>query len=292
MSARYQEAVRPFDSHILIALSSGIDSIALAHLLIQYGRRIVPRENIRLLHINHHWRGAESDGDQNFAIQFAKRHGVPIICKEFAIDIPGRSPEEVARAERKRIFQECAVQHNAIVLTGHHADDVVETLLWRLFTGAARTHGAGILFRADVEMRILLGVWKKELREYLIEEGEEWREDRTNADPRFLRNQVRLEMIPAIERVFPRAKEHLLHHALEVQRVDDRSADKNFQQIGALFSAAGLNVRRNHWKEIAKLCDNEKVGEKAGIDLPRGWKLSRDENTRWILEHESNVRNR
>src|SRR5271167_2083638 len=64
-------------SHILIAVSGGADSIALAHLLIQYGRRVVSRDAIRILHVNHGWRGAESDRDEQLVRAFARKMGVP-----------------------------------------------------------------------------------------------------------------------------------------------------------------------------------------------------------------------
>src|SRR4051794_22839086 len=56
----------PIDSHILIAVSGGADSVGLAHLLVHYGRRVIDRSKIRLLHINHGWRADESDQDEDF----------------------------------------------------------------------------------------------------------------------------------------------------------------------------------------------------------------------------------
>ena len=63
-------------SQVLIAFSTGPDSTALAHLLIKYGKNLFKRENLQLLHINHHWRGEESDQDQAFAQSFAQKFGI------------------------------------------------------------------------------------------------------------------------------------------------------------------------------------------------------------------------
>lgn len=301
----------PLDSHILIATSGGSDSMALAHLLVRYGRRVGGEQSMTLIHINHGWRGEASDEDARFVRRCAKEWGVR--ARVFRLKPPRKRPgetpeslEDLARRARKRIYQKLAVQENAVILTAHQADDVAETLLWRLFTGAALTHGAGILVKEGCELRPLLRVRKKDLQEYLQEEGILWREDTTNHQGRFLRSRIRQEMIPVVERLFPRAVEHLVQAALEIQQralraLNDKSSTTTHQtdrswDPALLFGAAGLRAKRVHWQFLQdKLKDPEWAGE---LHLSGGWKLSRERGAvratpdggrisgfeRWILE--------
>jgi tRNA(Ile)-lysidine synthase len=195
----------PLTSHILCACSGGADSVALALLLAKYGRRVGTR--ITLFHVNHGWRGDESDGDERFVRKLAERLGVEFAGRRLA-EKPGTgdSWEAHARGLRKAAFQEeSRLRGGAPVFTAHSADDQAETRLWRLFTGAFEELGGGILPRHGVEVRPLLGVRRAELRAFLKEERQKWREDSSNANPRFLRAQMRQDLMPVIERLFPRA---------------------------------------------------------------------------------------
>jgi tRNA(Ile)-lysidine synthase len=273
---RSQETVVPIDSHILIAVSGGADSMALAHLLVKYGRRIVNPRSLRLLHLNHRWRGEASDADARFVQAAAKRWGVP--CTVVRLKPPkndGTSWEEQARTARKAVFKNQAAKRDALVLTAHQADDLAETVLWRLLTGAADTHGGGILVSHGCELRPLLRTRKQELMGYLKEEGESWREDETNSGGRFLRSRMRLELLPVLEKLFPRAVEHLVKAALEKQskRKAAPSFDLNATDPIVYLQAAGVKVRRPHWEAIqAKFGAKDWNGE---LHLPGGWKLSR-----------------
>jgi tRNA(Ile)-lysidine synthase len=201
----------PLSSHILCACSGGSDSTALAVALARYGRRVGPPSRITLLHVNHGWRGDESDADEEFVRRLAERLGVGFVSRGLA-ELPGAgdSWEAHAREARKRIYsEESARLGGAVVLTAHTADDQAETRLWRILTGAFDRLGSGILTRHEVEVRPLLAVRKELLRKFLLEEGETWREDSSNDDTRFLRARMRKELMPAIERLFPRAIESL-----------------------------------------------------------------------------------
>lgn len=206
-SLKRAEKAVPLTSHILCACSGGADSTALAVLLARYGRRVGSHESITLLHVNHGWRGKESDADEAFVRRLAKRLGVGVIVHRLT-EKPGKgdSWEAHARGLRKAVFREESAAHGgAPVLTAHTADDQAETRLWRFLTGVYETHGEGILPVHEVEIRPLLGVRRAELREFLAEERQAWREDSSNADPRFLRARMRQDLMPVVERLFPRA---------------------------------------------------------------------------------------
>lgn len=276
----------PINSHILIAVSGGVDSLALAHLLLKYGRRVVDPTRIQLLHINHGWRAAESDADAQFVQKFANRWGVPLLGHRLKpptpADLKGASWEDAARRSRKNIYEKEATHRGAKILTGHQADDLAETLLWRIFTGAVDSHGGGIAFAHGAEIRPLLNVRKDELKAYLKEERQAWREDATNAAGRFLRSRMRLTLMPEIEKLFPRAVEHLVRLAQQASQAESSESSQNqnhFEALGALFSATGIRMRRAHWDALKK--------NPVRLTLPGGWRLSKhsvDGAERWVLE--------
>lgn len=267
---RSQECVLPYSSHILIGVSGGIDSVGLAHLLIHYGRRIVPLKQITLIHINHRWRAEESDQDEDFVRRLSKKWGVPLITRRLKPPLAssGKSWEEEARESRKKIFKIEGKKKKALVLTAHHLDDLAETVIWRLFTGAIETHGGGILFQHGVELRPFLQVRKMEIQDYLKEVGQDYREDSTNVSERFLRARMRLRLMPEIENLFPRAIQHLGTFALQSQKANPSlSAPSESSLIDFLFDATGLKLRRAHFNLIKK---------KGVLDLPGGWRLVRN----------------
>jgi tRNA(Ile)-lysidine synthase len=194
---------------LLVACSGGSDSTALAVLLTRYGRRIVAPGGITLLHVNHGWRGEESDGDSRFVADLARRLGVKAIrFKSKRLPKKGESWEDAGRKLRKRLFERALTRApNAAILTGHTKNDLFETKIWRFFTGVYETQGEGILTQFKGEVRPLLDVTKQELQTFLKEEGISWREDASNQDPRFLRNRLRNELIPVVDQLFPGALE-------------------------------------------------------------------------------------
>lgn len=302
---RQQNIQLPIASDILIATSGGSDSTALAHLLVHYGRRIVSRSSLRLIHINHGWRGSESDQDEAFVQNLADRWRIPFesFHSQPPLSQSGQSWEEQARDVRKKAFDQAVGKTGARIFTAHQADDVAETVLWRLFTGAAKTHGGGIAFSHGCEIRPTLIIRKSELKDYLDEVGQSYREDSTNSSGRFLRSKMRQELLPGLERIFPRAVEHLLDLALSAQeeirlkptapidisKVKTIYEGRSSLSAGlegpytALLQAAGLKVRRSQLELLgAKAAVNPAwYGE---IHLSGGWKLLKEKTGRWILE--------
>ncbi len=282
---RSQGVALPLTSDILIAVSGGPDSVALAHLLVHYGRRVGLKKQIRVLHINHGWRGDESDADAQFVKGLAKKWNVPITVRKLRKwDKSDRSWEEVAREERKRIFEKEALKRNAKVLTAHQADDLAETLVWRFFTGAIQSHGAGIRAQVDFELRPFLRVRKETLIQYLQEEGISWCSDRTNFEGRFLRSKMRLLLMPAIESLFPRAVEHLVQFGIETK---DRTPHAG-EVLGVASRVIDKRLSRAHWYILQRKIKRNPMwtGE---VQLSDHWKLTRvaskgPTGERWILE--------
>jgi len=216
------------DSHILLAVSGGPDSIALAWALGRYGRRVVPREGLTLGYFDHRLRGAKASADEWGAVQeIAAKLGVPAQRAE-ADDRPaGLSLEEWARAVRRRALEKMATEiesqlrypkgrkRRVWIATAHHADDVAETLIWRMCSGAkAEQHRVGILPVRGRWLRPFLSVRRALLREFLAEEGIAFVIDATNLEGSGMRARMRRELMPSLENLFPRAVDHLTASAM------------------------------------------------------------------------------
>ncbi|MBI4925462.1 MAG: tRNA lysidine(34) synthetase TilS [Bdellovibrio sp.] len=275
---RSQRVHLPIHSHILIATSGGNDSITLAHLLITYGRRVISKNKIKILHINHRWRGKASDLDAKFVRKLAKKWGVKFYLKQLPYvnlnqKINNNSLENLARIKRKEIFYNFVKNKKLgkYIFTAHHADDLVETVLWRFFTGTINTHGAGILFKSGVELRPFLQIRKKELLEYLKQEKIPWREDITNQDDRFLRVQIRKQLLPLVEKIFPRVVQNLLNNTLPKQKKFSKFiTSKNANNI---FSLLNIRIKKSHLEIIKNI--NSNGTKKISIPLRGGWCLNK-----------------
>lgn len=219
------------NSDILIALSGGPDSVALARLLVRYGRRIAPRGALGLLHLNHGWRKEGAKKDEIFVRALARRWDVPLEV----IRLPppreayakGESWEARARALRQEVYKRMAAA-GARIFTAHHADDLAETVLWRLLTAGRAGALGGIAVTTNAgEVRPLLTTRKWEIVGFLREEGLQWRDDESNHDERFLRARLRARVMPELEKIFPRGVARLTELALAAQFAEqgDRPQD-------------------------------------------------------------------
>jgi tRNA(Ile)-lysidine synthase len=202
---------------IAIACSGGSDSMALAHCLLIGKHHFFPYE-ILIIHINHGWRGEESDADQAFVESYAKKHNIPCYTyKRPSID-KTLSPEMEASTQRKEVFKEW-VDKGYTIFTAHTANDLFETMLWRLCDGKLETHDKGILVQTeDGQFRPFLTTTKEELQEFLISEGQSWREDKTNFDGKLMRSKLRMNVVPELLKVYPQALRKVSQEAVNKQK--------------------------------------------------------------------------
>lgn len=191
---------------LLVGLSGGADSVALLLLMLDSGAQV------SAVHVNHGLRGEASDGDEAFVRALCEQHGVPLYA--YRADPPDDPGEGWAREVRYGYFRQAmeASGADALVLA-HHRDDQAETLLLHLMRGAGLNGLTGMSPDTEMEgmrvLRPLLAYSRAELRAYLMDKGQSWREDASNADPRYLRNAVRGELLPVMERLAPGAAQRL-----------------------------------------------------------------------------------
>ncbi len=196
----------PLPGHVLAGISGGADSVALLHLLRQTDARIMA------VHVNHGLRGEASDGDAQFVASLCAAWHIPL--RTYRATPPAHPSEDWARQVRYGFFREAmaATGADALVLA-HHQDDQAETLLLHLLRGAGLNGLAGMAPDTVVEgmriLRPLLGVSRQALRDMLTALGQPWREDASNADPRYLRNALRADILPRLEQLAPGASARL-----------------------------------------------------------------------------------
>ncbi len=188
-----------------VAVSGGADSVALLLLLCDVAAEagLV----LSVAHFNHHLRGAESDSDERFVRELAQEKGLEFRAERANVAAEAREQgwnlEDAGRRLRRRFFERL-VEEKAVdrVAVAHTADDQAETVLAHLLRGTGISGLAGIHPVAGCVVRPLLDVRRAELRAFLTERGQEWREDASNEDTTRLRARIRHRLIPQLEREY------------------------------------------------------------------------------------------
>ncbi|CAG1065574.1 bifunctional protein TilS/HprT [uncultured bacterium] len=223
---------------IVAAVSGGADSVVMLHVLLEL------REEYRLAilaaHMDHGLRGVESRADHDFVRDLAKRLGLQFVSrrlKKGELKGLGTSPQEAARLKRYAFFEEAARGFKAQrVALGHTTDDQAETVLMRLLKGSSLSGLAGIPPQRGIFIRPLIDTSRASIEEYAKERGISFVTDSTNLTVKYLRNRVRLELIPALAKEYnPSIKETLARTAAVLAGDDDfieKAAEKTF--AGAL----------------------------------------------------------
>ncbi len=205
--SKFKEHIKqnlPFlkESKLLIAISGGLDSVALTHLCHKLDL------NISLAHCNFNLRGNESDGDENFVLQLSEDLDVEVFIESFDTNTYAKdnklSTQMAARALRYNWFEDIANQLQFdYVLTAHHADDNLETFLINLSRGTGLEGLKGIPEVNDNIVRPLLPFSREDIIAYAEENKITWREDSSNASTKYMRNKLRHDVIPVLKEMNP-----------------------------------------------------------------------------------------
>ncbi len=231
---------RPGD-RVGVAVSGGADSVALLRALLELrgDLGIV----LSAVHANHGIRGPEAHADEQFVRELAERYDLAYRLREF--DVPAfaaahkLSLETAARQLRYGFFHDLlAAQTVDKIATAHTLDDQAETVLLRLLRGTGTRGLAAILPERDSGpelrgriVRPLLAIRRVEVETYLRTLGQDWREDRTNADLRHLRNRVRRSLLPFMEREYTPAIYENLANLAEIVRAEEELWKPQVQRL-------------------------------------------------------------
>ncbi len=218
---------------IIIALSGGMDSVALLHLFLQIKDNY--SLHIEALHVNHNIRGEESERDEQFVRQLCAQWDVPLTVERLDLHTE-RYNEETLRTERYRLFERVLQrQKKARIATAHTLNDQVETVLMRLAGGSSLKGLSGIPVKRQGYIRPLLFATRDEVKQYVQENKLNFVEDSSNKDFRYLRNRVRKYVIPALQQAF--GTEIYAGFAKSTQKLEqyyrlfEREAEAHFQKI-------------------------------------------------------------
>ena len=243
---------------VLLAVSGGADSMVMAHLFLKCD---IP---FAIAHCNFGLRAEAADLDEQLVMDWCSVNN--IVCHTVLFDTKQRSQEwkkgtqETARILRYEWFDEVRRSNNyAAIVTAHHANDNVETLLINLFKGTGIGGLHGIMPRNGFVVRPLLFAGKKEITEYAKENKVPFRDDASNDTDDYLRNAVRRNIVPSVEQWFPNAVtnvnegitrfsevEVIYRKAIEVER------RKLVEKRGQDYYISVLKLRRR--EPLATIC--------------------------------------
>lgn len=287
----------------VVAASGGADSVALLRLLLELRGEL--GVVLSVAHFHHGIRGAEADGDAEFVVGLGRQHKLELHSGSGDVPTHARarraSVETAARELRYQFFAKL-LQSGAVdkIATGHTLDDQAETVLMKSLRGAGTRGLAGIYpALATGVVRPLLGVRRREVEEYLRALGQEWREDSTNRDRRHLRNRVRHELLPLLEREFNPEVTHVLAETAEVARAEEEFWQQEVERllpevcgggtslqlkpllaqplavqrrlVRAALERAGAGFDFRHGEEILRLAQRSK----GALELAGGWRVVR-----------------
>lgn len=258
---RKHDLLRPGD-RVGVAVSAGADSVALLRLILEL------RDELGLVlsvvHLNHKLRAEDSDADERFVRELAETHGLEIIAESRDVQAFSSqrklSLEAAAREIRYEFFRCLLLSKLNRIATGHTLDDQAETVLLKMMRGAGTRGLSGIYpkkgsartaisyqlsaisnsgprpepaqqSKDSTIVRPLLGSRRSQLREYLAAIGQTWREDASNKDLRHMRNRIRQEILPLLERRVNPAVCETLAESAEIARAEETYWNEEVDRI-------------------------------------------------------------
>jgi tRNA(Ile)-lysidine synthase len=233
------------DKKLLLAISGGIDSMILVHLLQQLGY------NISIAHCNFKLRGEESDGDEQFIRIFAEKNNIPVFVthfdtKLFAAD--NKLSIQLAARQLRYIWFHQLLEENQLdyILTAHHLDDSLETFLINFTRGTGPEGLTGIPQQNDRVVRPLLPFTRDEIEAYAKGNNIEWREDSSNASDKYMRNKLRHDVVPVLKSLnqsFMESFAQTLEHLQQAQSlVQDASVLVYRQVVSEVNNQKHINI--------------------------------------------------
>ncbi len=203
------------DDRVIVGLSGGMDSMTLIDVLLSLGY------NCMAVHCNFHLRGEESERDAAFVEQWCESAKVGLVSVDFDTYRYAAehkiSIEMAARELRYKWFEDIRKEHHAdAIAVAHHRDDLAETVLLNLIRGTGIRGLSGISPKNNSIVRPLLGISRDEIEAYVDERKLPFIFDSSNSDDAFVRNFLRLNVIPLLEKINPSVKNAIYRTAQHV----------------------------------------------------------------------------
>ena len=214
------------EDHLLLAFSGGADSVALFHLLKESAF------SFSVAHVNYSLRAEESEGDENFVRQLAEKYEIECFVKKIAPSHwkGDKNIQAEARSIRYSFFEEL-IKENAFdkLLTAHHKDDNIESILMNITRGTGLKGLMGIDKKQGSLIRPLLFAERNEIENFLKNHNYEWREDSSNVLNKYKRNRFRNKIIPLFKEEnpsFTEAIERMIENLHPVAEIYNEAFEK------------------------------------------------------------------
>lgn len=236
-----EETLFDESSRLLVALSGGADSVALLRILIRLGYKC------SAAHCNFHLRGSESLRDETFCRDLCEDLGIELFVKHFQTSEyatrNGISIEMAARELRYEWFKQLCLSENLdFVVVAHHRDDSVETVLLNLIRGTGIAGLTGINPKTDKVVRPLLNLSRENILLYLNELGQSYVTDSTNLEDAYVRNKIRLKILPLLQEINPSICESISSTAQHLRGVESIYDEVIRQSLKELLSDDGNSM--------------------------------------------------
>lgn len=276
----------------VVAVSGGVDSCVLLHMMAERKSDLV---DYVVAHFDHGIR-PDSTEDEKFVKSLAKKYGFRYESKR--VELGKSAGEAEARKERYVFLREIKERYNAEkVVTAHHQDDIIETMIINILRGTG-PRGLAVMQKPTDILRPLLNKTKKDLIEYAKIHKLEWREDATNDDPLYLRNYVRLNIMPRLKskrEYFVKLNKDM---AKTYHDIDSRITSLLYAQrvlSRFMFVSLPYSVQKELMRawliSYGVKVEDRKLIERAAIagkTLPAGKKIDLD-GYRWLASEKQNI---
>lgn len=261
---------------LLLGLSGGPDSLALCHILLKFKQKF--QIDLRVAHVDHRWR-QESLQEAKLLEKMMDTEGIPFYLKTLDPTHADGNLEAFCREQRLHFFREIYHQERCeAVLLGHHANDLAETILKRIFEGAsfAYLHGIQEVVNMDGMLiwRPFLSIKKELILKYLESNQFQAFDDKTNLDPKFLRGRFRTQIIPMLSTLFGKevtsSLNRLGQEALEIRDFLRQKVSIYLQYVHASFAGMHMNLSKMDKLHLVELkCLIQIILENLKVTLSR-----------------------
>ena len=199
---------------LLVAVSGGVDSMVLCHLLNKLNL------DFSIAHVNYNLRGNDSYLDEKFISEYTNKNQIDLFLKNVDLSDENNSIQNKAREIRFSFFNEILSKYNFdFILTAHHLDDNIETIFLNISRGKKISVFSGMNVVNDNIVKPLLFIEKKDILNYAKQNNVLWREDKSNVQNKYFRNYIRNILIPSFRKINKNYKSNFIDLFFKAQKI-------------------------------------------------------------------------